>query len=180
MHEIVQNSLNAEGRPNKSQQKRDIQALRELGKQLISLPREQLNKMGLPAELYEAIILAQNTSGREGRKRQMLYVGKVLRKIDSKHIKSQLEARQHGSKENTANMHRIESLRDLLINDDNALTEFLAEYPDTDIQKLRATIRAARSEKQKNDALEPDSNKTPQRKHYRALYQILKEIMESI
>lgn len=162
--------------PSKSQVKRDMLALTDLGKQLVDLPPDRLRKLALPEVLHEAIRLAQRTTAREGRRRQIHYVGKLMRTedIDADAIRQQLHTWEHGSREDARAQHRLEGLRDLLLRDDNALTELLQRCEVGDVQQLRATIRAARKEAQHNESLPPGSD--PQRKHYRALFQALKNL----
>lgn len=171
-------SAPADERPSKSQIKRDMLALQELGKQLVELSSDQLRQLPLSDELFDAIRDAQRNTSREGRRRQIHYVGKLMRTADAPAIRQTLDIWRHGSREDTRAMHRLETLRDILITDDGALTGFLEEYPDLDVQHLRALIRAARREAQHNAGLAPDQ--TPQRKHYRALYQSLKLITDSL
>lgn len=163
-------------RPSKSQLKRDMLALTELGKQLVDLPPERLRKLELPQGLFDAIRLAQRTTSREGRRRQIHYVGKLMRgdDVDTAGVRAQLDTWKHGSREEARAQHRLESLRDLLLRDDDALTELLQRCEVPDVQQLRATIRAARKEAKHNDTLSPGSE--PQRKHYRALFQALKAL----
>ncbi|HUH88934.1 MAG TPA: ribosome biogenesis factor YjgA [Pusillimonas sp.] len=159
-------------RPSKSQVKREMHALHDLGKELVDLPTDKLKQLPLSEALYEAIRLAQRTTSREGLRRQVHYVGKLMRHADAEAIRAQLSVWQHGSRAETAALHRVEALRDLLLRDDNALTELLNEYPSADIQPLRTLIREGRKEAERNAALQPGQE--PQRKHYRALFQALK------
>lgn len=163
-------------RPSKSQVKREMLALADLGRQLVDLPTERLRKLELPEALYEAIRLAQRTTSREGRRRQIHYVGKLMRgeDVDATAIRTQLDTWERGSREETRAQHRLEGLRDLLLRDDQALTELLQSCSVPDVQQLRATIRAARKELKHNESLPPGSE--PQRKHYRALFQALKNL----
>jgi len=163
-------------RPSKSQVKRDMLALTELGRQLIDLSPERLRQLALNEPLHEAIRLAQRTTAREGRRRQIHYVGKLMRgdNVDADAIRRQLATWAHGSREEARQQHRLEALRDLLLRDDDALTELLARHPIPDVQQFRATIRAARKEARQNEALPQGSE--PQRKHYRALFQALKTL----
>jgi len=165
---------NGYDRPSKSQVKRDMHALLDLGKQLIELPDDRLKQLPLAERLYEAIRLAQRTTSREGRRRQTHFVGKLMRDAPADAIRAQLDTWQNGSREETAAMHRLETLRERLLADDEALTELLEAHPGVDVQALRATIRAARKEAQHNAALQPGQD--PQRKHYRALFQALKSL----
>lgn len=163
-------------RPSKSQVKREMLALTDLGKQLVDLPTERLRKLELPEALHEAIRLAQRTTSREGRRRQTHYVGKLMRgdNVNAAAIREQLETWERGSREEARAQHRLEGLRDLLLNDDQALTELLQNCEVPDVQQFRATIRAARKEAKHNESLPPGSD--PQRKHYRALFQALKNL----
>jgi ribosome-associated protein len=167
--------LDRDERPSKSQVKREMLALTDLGKQLIEdVSPERLRQLPLSERLYEAIREAQRITSREGRRRQTHYVGKLMRDAPADAIREQLDAWAHGSREETAAMHRLEMLRDRVLADDAALTELIAHYPGADIQNLRALIRAARKEAQDNAVLRPGQD--PKRKHYRALFQALKEL----
>lgn len=163
-------------RPSKSQIKREMHALHDLGKKLIDLPNEKLRQLPLSESLYEAIRQAQRISSREALRRQVHYVGKLMRNADAEAIQAQLDIWQSGSRAETAALHRVEALRDLLLRDDDALTELLNEYPNADVQQLRTLIREGRKETQRNAALQPGHE--PQRKHYRALFQALKQLNE--
>lgn len=161
-------------KPSKSQVKRDMHALVELGQELIKLSDNKLKQLNLDEKLMDAIALAQRINSREGKRRQIHYVGKLLRKADAQVIKQQLVIWQQGSKSETMAMHRLESLRDQLIANNDVLTELLSKYPDLDIQVLRSHIREARKEVRKNAELTDGAE--PAKKHYRALFQILKQI----
>jgi len=165
---------NGYDRPSKSQVKRELHALLNLGKELIALSPDRLKQLPLAERLYEAIREAQRTTSREGLRRQTHYVGKLMRDAPADVIRIQLDTWRNGSREDTAAMHRLETLRERLLADDDALTELLQDYPDTDIQHLRAVIRAARKEAQQNAAL--TQGQEPQRKQYRALFQALKSL----
>lgn len=165
-------------RPSKSQIKREMHALLELGKQLIELPTDRLKKLPLHEKLYEAIREAQRIShAREGKRRQMHYVGKLMRDVDADAIRKQLDIWENGSREQTRSMHRLENLRDLLLRNDSALTELLNDYPQADVQQLRTLIREGRKEAQANAALLPGQE--PKRKHYRALFQAVKQLVDA-
>jgi ribosome-associated protein len=161
-------------RPSKSQVKRDLLALQDLGKELIELSYDRVKQLPIDDELKEAIRTAQLVTARGGHKRQLLYVGKLMRRAPADDIRKQLDTWANGSREETAAMHRLESLRDRLLQDDDLVTALLAANPATDIQVLRTLIRAARKEAQQNTQLR--AGQEPQRKHYRALFQALKSL----
>ena len=163
--------------PSKSQVKRDMLALLDLGRELVELSPERLKQLPLSERLYEAIRLAQRTTSREGLRRQIHYVGKLMRDAQADEIRTQLETWKNGSREQTLGMHRLEALRDRLLKDDGALTALLEKYPQADIQHLRSLIREGRKEASTNETLRPGQE--AQRKHYRALFQALKSLHDS-
>lgn len=162
--------------PSKSHVKREMLALLDLGKKLIDLPVEKLKQLPLDEPLYDAIIQAQRTRSHEGKRRQVHYVGKLMRTAPADTIRVQLDIWTNGSRQQARAMHRLEALRDLLLDDDAALTELLNEYPQADVQNLRALIRAGRKELQYNKTLQPGQE--PARKHYKALFQVLKSLSQ--
>lgn len=164
----------APDRPSKSQIKREMHALLALGRRLVDLPAARLAALPLDEPLRDAIELARRIHSHEGRRRQIHYVGKLMRQADAEALRTQLDHWDNGSREEAQAMHRLEALRDRLIADDAALTAVIDRFPELDTQALRAQIRAARKEAQQNQAL-PEGRQAA-RKHYRALYQALKQL----
>ncbi|CAM3823067.1 ribosome-associated protein [Kerstersia gyiorum] len=163
--------------PSKSQVKREMHALLDLGKTLIELPVDRLKQLPLSESLYEAIRAAQRINSHGARRRQTHYVGKLMRDAPADAIRTQLDIWANGSRKQTAGLHRIERLRDRLMLDDQPLTDLLARHPGVDVQALRAQLRAARKEAAANAAL--PEGREPQRKHYRALFQALKTLLDA-
>ncbi len=162
--------------PSKSQVKRDMHALQDLGKQLLELSNEKLNKLNLNDNLLIAIKEAQRITAREGKRRQLQYVGKLMRFEDADAIRHQLDVWENGSKEQAKAMHRIEALRDVLLRDDAALALFFEEFNPHDPQAFRTLVRNARKESQQN--AESTEGSELNRKHYRHLFQAIKSIVE--
>uniref|UniRef100_UPI004047B2C1 ribosome biogenesis factor YjgA n=1 Tax=Orrella sp. TaxID=1921583 RepID=UPI004047B2C1 len=159
-------------RPSKTQIKREMLELLALGKRVVELSADRVKQLPLSEKLEDAVLLAQKTTSREGKRRQIHYVGKLMRDAQAQAIMDQIETWEKGSVADTAYMHTLERDRERLLNDDQALTEWLNKYPDTDVQAFRAMIRAARQEHAKNAALLP--GQAPQKKQYRALFQAIK------
>ncbi|MGA8008012.1 MAG: ribosome biogenesis factor YjgA [Thiomonas sp.] len=132
--------------PSKSQVKRDMLALQELGEQLIALPTHTVRQADLPDALRDAVLEAQRITAHGGRKRQMLYVGKLMRSADADSVRSIIAAATQDDRASVARMHALERWRDTLLADDKAQTEFLNKYPGTDAQQLRQLVRGARAE----------------------------------
>jgi ribosome-associated protein len=172
MTQSPSDELDLPDKPSKSQVKREMLALQALGKQIVQLSEQRVKQLPLDEKLMQAVLLAQRTTSREGRRRQIHYVGKLMRNAPAQAIEAQIDTWANGSREETAYLHAIERDRDLLLADDAALTTWLDAHPGVDVQAMRALIRAARSEEKKNAAL--NEGQQPQRKHYRALYQAIK------
>jgi ribosome-associated protein len=155
-------------RPSKSQRKRDMHALQALGAQLLELNAAQLERIDLPEGLREALAFARTITSHEARRRQLQYIGKLMRNVEGEAIRAAFERATGDSRAATALMHRCERLRERLLADDDALTEFVAAHPRADVQRLRATIRAARRELAAGHAP----------RHARELYRALHALLE--
>jgi len=133
---------------SKSQVKREMEALRDLGKELVDLPVGDLQKFDFPESLYDAILLAQN-SKREALRRQLQHIGKLLRQEDDVIIRQTLARISQPQREEVKAFHEIEHWRDRLIaGDDNVINQIVIKYPDTDRQHLRQLVRNACKEQQ--------------------------------
>jgi len=134
--------------PSKSQLKRDSQHLIGVGEEILKLSQEEIRSLQLPDELNAAIATALKIKSRSGLKRQRLYIGKLLRSIDSESVETQLRKIQHYHDTNTAHFKRLEKWRDSLIdNNKTTLNEVISRYPDIDRQHINQLIRAAHQEK---------------------------------
>ncbi len=160
------------GPKSKSQKKRDMTALQDLGAELEALAKDRLARVPMPEALADAIREARRTTSHEGKRRQMQFVGKVMRGLDDDEvdvIRRALEGFKGTSKAETAKMHLIERWRELLLAEDEALTRFLGEHPSVDVQALRNIIRNARKEHQ--------LGKPP--KYFRELFQAVKAALDA-
>lgn len=153
---------------SKTRKKKDMLALQELGVKLVELNAQQLESMQLPPALLEAVIEAQRLSKHEARRRQMQYIGRLMRDLDAAPIRDRLMQWQGQDRERTAQLHAIERWRDQLLADEPALARFLEAHPKADSQKLRALIRNTRREQ--GASLPPRS--------YRELFRVLRETIE--
>jgi ribosome-associated protein len=131
---------------SKSQVKRDMAELRSLGVSLLELPQSQVEALSLPEALAAALRDARRITSHEARRRQMQYIGKLMREVDPAPIRAALEAAAGRSGAARARQRQLEQWRERLIADDSALTEFAAAHPAVDLQSLRTLIRNARKE----------------------------------
>jgi len=133
--------------PSKSQRKRDMQALQKTGARLVELNADQLAQIELPERLLEAILEAQRIRDFEGRRRQMQYIGKLMREVDPAPIQAKL-GQWHGvARAHTASQHLAERWRERLLDEENALALFANEYPGSDLQHLRSLVASIRRDK---------------------------------
>lgn len=160
--------------PSKSQRKRDMTVLQDLGERLVALSKEKLVQLPLPERLFDAVREAQRITAHEGRRRQLQYIGKLMRDAHVEPIHAMLAQWEGDSMEQIAAFHQLELWRDRLLADDEHLTALLNQFPQADAQHLRALIRAGRKEQAANAALLP--GREPQRKHFRALFQEIKRL----
>lgn len=137
---------------SKSEIKRDAEALKKLGEKLVDLTKAKLEKIPLEEKLLEAIELAQRLQ-KEARRRQLQYIGKLLRNIDVEPIQDALEKLENKHQQQQAMLHKLEMLRDTLIDNPEAITQFLEQHPDADRQHLRNLVRAAQKKKHKINRL---------------------------
>jgi ribosome-associated protein len=142
---------NGYDRPSKSQLKREMHALQELGVELVALPKDALKRMPMPESLDDAVRAARRITDHEGKRRQMQYVGKVMRGLldeETAALREALDKYKGVNKAETARLHWIERTREKLLADDAALTEFIRQHPAADPQEGRTLIRNARREAQ--------------------------------
>jgi len=137
----------ADERPSKSQLKRDMHARQDLGAKLVELSAAQLARLALDESLLAAIRETQRVSGHEARRRQLQYVGKLMRGVDAERIQAGYDNLMGATRSSVALMHRCERLRDQLLDDEAALAQFIDSHAGIDIQWLRAKVRAARQER---------------------------------
>jgi ribosome-associated protein len=131
-------------RPNKSQQKRDMQALQDLGAELVKLPADQLAALDLPEKLVDAIELARRITSHGAQKRQRQYIGKLIRGVDPEPIRAHLERLKGADRVSKARFQECERWRDrLMAEGDSALAELLERRPAADRQHLRRLVREA-------------------------------------
>lgn len=154
---------------SKSEIKRDAEELKRLGAELVELGKNSLDKIPLDERLRNEIELAQRIK-KEGRRRQLQLIGKLLRSTDVEPIRIALDKLKNRHNQQVALFHKLEMLRDRLIEQgDEAMSEVIALYPDADRQQLRSMIRNAQKEKA--------GNKPP--KSARQIFQYLRELAEA-
>ncbi|MDH2068374.1 ribosome biogenesis factor YjgA [Pantoea sp. GD03673] len=154
---------------SKSEIKRDAEELKRLGAELVDLGKNSLDKIPLDERLRTEIELAQRIK-KEGRRRQLQLIGKLLRSIDVEPIRVALDKLKNRHNQQVALFHKLEMLRDRLIEQgDEAMSDVIALYPDADRQQLRSMIRNAQKEKA--------GNKPP--KSARQIFQYLRELAEA-
>jgi len=133
--------------PSKSQRKRDLDELKQLGRDLLDFGEDELRALPLPESLLDALLAAQAIRAHGALKRQLQYVGKLLRDVDAAPLRAAIEDRARQHELHTREFHQLEELRDrLIVEGDAALAAVMARFPHADRQHLRKLERQARSE----------------------------------
>jgi ribosome-associated protein len=156
------------GRPSKTKQKEAMHELRDLGAELVELSVGQLKRINVPENIFDAVRECQKITAHGARRRQIQYLGKLMRGVDDEPIRAGLALLRGESSAETARLHRLERFRVRLLEDEAVLSEIAALWPSVDLQHLRTLRRNALKEK--------ENNKPP--KNFRAIFQILQDLAQ--
>lgn len=135
--------------PSRSQLKREMHELQQLGADFAALGDKVIKEAGLSSEVEKALLLIKKITKHEARRRHMQYVGKMMRTFDTTHVREMVEAAKQGHTIKTAEFHRLEKIRDQLVDGDDALLQELFEAHPEQGQRLRQLVLGARREKTK-------------------------------
>jgi ribosome-associated protein len=156
--------------PSKTRLKQQSHELQKLGMALAELSDARLARLELPERLFDALLQYRQTRTHEGRRRQLQYVGKLMREVDDAPLREAVAESKLGSARDTLLLHQAERWRDALLADDEALTRWLREHADCDAQRLRSLVRAARRE-----AALPPEQRNP--RSLRELFQFIRPLL---
>jgi ribosome-associated protein len=157
--------------PSRNELKKQMQDLQELGEAIAALPVDRLDKLKLDERLRDAIDELRRTKSFEGKRRQVQYIGKLMKHENPEPLREAVASYRVGSATDTLALHQAEYWRDQLLAADDALANWVKEYPATDVQQMRSLVRAARKEK-----LEPGERHG---RAYRDLFKLVKEQMHA-
>lgn len=155
---------------SKSERKRRAHRLQALGRQLTGLRADELAELALPDKLYQAIADFQRFPSHEARRRQLQFIGRLMRDVDVEPLQQALDTLHGQSAQAQYEFHLLERWRERLLAEPEALTEFMNEHPHTDVQQLRhriAQVHRAASEEQQRGA-------------YRALFRFLRDSVHPV
>lgn len=153
-------------RRSKTRAKEEVEALQELGKRLVGVGNDRLKKLDIPESLLDAVLEAKKISSHGALRRQMQFIGKLMRDVDTEPIQEMLDELDGISNKANARFHALEKLRDRLIEDESIITSIKNDYPDLDVSALRTLRR---------NALKEQAEQKPP-KAYRAIFQLLKNL----
>ena len=160
---------------SRSDLKKESDRLQAIGEALVDLRADALARLGLSEKLSDALAEANRITNFEGRRRHMQYIGKMMRQLDPSTVaaaEAALEEQNRPSAAETVVLHQAEQWRDRLIADDNALNDWLALHPDTDVQRLRTLMRQARKDAQ--GVTERPGEALRHGKSYREIFQLVR------
>ena len=161
--------------------KRESDALQKLGKDLLDLRPDALVKLGFTEKLLDAMAEAKRITNFEGKRRQMQFVGKLMRLQPPEVLDAAREAlaeQHHGSAAQTLALHQAEQWRSDLVASDDAVGRWMESFPETDSQQLRALVRQARKDNPPDKAAESQGLAPRHSKAYRDIYQLVREHLE--
>jgi ribosome-associated protein len=165
---------------SRTELKRESTELQKLGEQLIELRKGLFERLELPERLVDALAEADRITNFEGKRRQMQYVGKLMRGLDDEQltaIRAALEEQRAGSASESLSLHEAERWRDDLIERDEAFGEWVIKFPESDAQQLRALIRQARKDRQPTQD-EISQGLAPRHgRAYREIFQLVKDYL---
>ncbi len=167
---------------SRTDMKRESDALQKLGEDLLTLNAERIDKLGLPEKLVDAVAEAKRITNFEGKRRQMQFIGKLMRKLEDNElaaVRDALQSQRSGPASETLLLHQAEQWRDALLAADGALALWLEAFPQTDTQQLRALVRQAR----KDAAALPNTPAGEAPRHgraYRDVFQFVKEHLSDV
>lgn len=160
---------NHEAPVSKTRRKRTMETLQKLGEALLTFDDDALLKLDLPEALLEALQTANRIKAHGAYRRQLQYIGKLMRQVDTTRIEAAVQARQHQQTTNTREFHLLEELREALITGGDAmLATVLQQFPMADRQRLRKLALQARKERE--DKQPPKASRT--------LFRYLRELQE--
>ncbi len=169
------------GEPSRTELKKESAELQKLGEALLTLRGDLFERLALPEKLVEALDELRRITNFEGRRRQLQYVGKLMRNLEEdtrQSIRDALEEQRSGSAQATLALHAAEKWRDDLIAGDEALQLWLQAHPSTDVQQLRALVRQARKDGAPSQD-EVSRGQAPRRgRAYREIFQLVREHLE--
>ncbi|MCJ0762471.1 ribosome biogenesis factor YjgA [Variovorax terrae] len=158
---------------SKTDLKRESTELQSLGEDLLTLRADLMARLALPEKLVDALAEARRITNFEGKRRQMQFIGKLMRKLEPETldtVRAALDEQHRGSASETLALHQAEQWRDNLIDSEEALGLWLNAHPDTDTQQLRALIRQARK-----DAKPARPGEAPRHgRAYREIFQLVR------
>jgi ribosome-associated protein len=163
---------------SKTELKRESTELQKLGEALLTLRADLMEGLPLSEKLTDAIAEAKRITNFEGKRRQMQFIGKLMRGLDEETlqaVRDALEAQQKGSARDAQSLHQAEKWRDDLIAKEDALDQWLREHPDTDTQQLRALIRQARKDVQPDKESVSKGLAPRHGRAYREIFQLVRE-----
>ena len=158
-----------EQQKSKSRLKREMVELQKLGERLLDLAQEHLEKLSDQA-LKEAVLAAKKIKKNSAKKRQLQFIGKLMRNTDLEEINEILSQVDNRSRRGARHFHKLERWRaGLIANDNQVMQEIFSEYPHTDRQHLRHLIRHAKDE---------SISHLGGSQHSRKLFRYLRELVE--
>ena len=174
----LKRELKGSDEPSRTELKHESDALQKLGTELLDLRADLMARLDLSEKFRDAITEAKRITNFEGKRRQMQFIGKLMRLLEPQvleQIRQALDEQHNGSAQENLSLHQAEQWRDRLIADDDAFGQWMGAFADTDSQQLRALIRQAR----KDAKPEKPGEALRHGRAYRDIFQIVRQHLAS-
>jgi len=179
----LKRELKGTSEASRTELKRESTELQKLGEELLTLRADLMNGLDVPEKLRDALADARRITNFEGKRRQMQFVGKLMRQLEPDTlaaVRAALQEQHQGSAQLTLALHRAEQWRDRLIAEDDAFGDWVQRFAGTDAQQLRALIRQARKDAPAPDKAAVSHGLAPrQGRAYREIFQLVREQLAS-
>ncbi len=166
---------------SRTELKRESAELQKLGEALLTLRTDLLARLALPEQLTDALAQARRITDFEGRRRQMQFIGKLMRGLEAdmlQAVRATLDEQHQDSAQLTLALHQAEQWRDRLIAGDEAVADWISQHPGTDTQQLRALVRQARKDAPPADRAAASQGLAPrQGRAYREIFHLVRSAL---
>lgn len=166
----------ADSGPSKTERKNASTELQRIGEALLELSPARLAALPLPEQLRDALAATKRTKTYSAMRRQKQFIGKLMRQLDDSALAAARAAlgtdRARAAADN-ARLHRAEQWRDALVADDASLAQWVAQFPESDVQRLRTLIRQVRKDAEQT----PHGQGARHGRAYREIFQFIRSVL---
>jgi len=145
--ETPQPAVQVDERQSKTRRKQEMTALQALGEALVGVGPARRAELALPERLQEALDAAQRITQREARRRQLQFIGRLMRGVDAAPIRARLAQWADAPNAEKARLHALERWRERLLSEAGALEALCAEQPGANRERFAELVDSVHAER---------------------------------